>query len=121
MASVVCFVAQSCPTLATPWTVAHEAPLSMRFSRQECRSGLPHPPPGDLPNPGIKPKSPELQAGSLTSEPPGMVFPDGSDGKASARNAGDPGLIPGSGRSPGEGNGNPFQHSCLENPMDGEA
>ena len=42
----------------------------------------------------------------------------GSDAKASAYNAGDPGLIPGSGRSPGEGNGNPFQYSCLENPMD---
>ena len=48
-------------------------------------------------------------------------FPSGSDGKASACNAGDPGLIPGSGRCPGEGNGNPLQYSCLENPMDGEA
>ena len=46
-------------------------------------------------------------------------FPGGSDGKASAYNAGDPGLIPGPGRSPGEGNGNPVQCSCLENPMDG--
>ena len=46
-------------------------------------------------------------------------FPGGSDGKASARNAGDPGSIPGSGRSAGEGNGNPLQHSCLENSMDG--
>ena len=45
-------------------------------------------------------------------------FPGGSDGKASACNAGDPGSIPGSGRSPGEGNGNPLQQSCLENPMD---
>ena len=45
----------------------------------------------------------------------------GSDGKASACNAGDPGSIPGLGRSPGEGNGNPLQHSCLENPMDGGA
>ena len=45
----------------------------------------------------------------------------GSEGKATACNAGDPGSIPGSGRSPGEGNGNPLQHSCLENPMDGEA
>ena len=43
---------------------------------------------------------------------------ESSDGKASAYNAGDPGLIPGSGRSPGEGNGNPLQYSCLENPMD---
>ena len=48
-------------------------------------------------------------------------FPGGSDGKASACNAGDPGLIPGLGRSPGEGNGNPLQYSCLENPMDGGA
>ena len=45
----------------------------------------------------------------------------GSDSKASACNAGDLGLIPGSGRPPGEGNGNPLQHSCLENPMDGGA
>ena len=45
-------------------------------------------------------------------------FPGGSDGKASARNAGDLGSIPGSGRSPGEGNGNPLQYSCLENSMD---
>ena len=48
-------------------------------------------------------------------------FPGGSEGKASACNAGDLGLIPGSGRSPGEGNGNPLQYSCLENPMDREA
>ena len=47
-----------------------------------------------------------------------LGFPGGSEGKASARNAGDTGSIPGSGRSPGEGNGNPFQYSCLENPMD---
>ena len=45
-------------------------------------------------------------------------FPGGSDGKASAYNAGDPGSIPGLGRSPGEGNGNPLQYSCLENPID---
>ena len=47
-------------------------------------------------------------------------FPGGSDGNASAYNAGDPGSIPGLGRSPGRGNGNPLQHSCLENPMDRE-
>ena len=50
-----------------------------------------------------------------------MSFPSGSVGKESACNAGDPGLIPGSGRSPGEGNGNPLQYSCLENSMDREA
>ena len=48
-------------------------------------------------------------------------FPCGSDGKASACNAGDPGSIPGLGRSLGEGNGNPLQYSCLENPMGGGA
>ena len=48
-------------------------------------------------------------------------FPGGSDGKASAYNAGDPGSTPGSGRPPGEGNGNPLKYPCLENLMDGEA
>ena len=48
-------------------------------------------------------------------------FPGGSDGKESACNMGDPSLIPGSGTSPGKGNGNPVQYSCLENPMDGGA
>ena len=47
-----------------------------------------------------------------------MGFPGSLDSKATAYNAGDLGSIPGSGRSPGEGNGNPFQYSCLENPMD---
>ena len=56
---------------ATLWTVAHQAPLSMEFSRQENWSVLPCPPPGDLPNPGIKPGSPALQANSLPSDPPG--------------------------------------------------
>ena len=56
---------------ATPWTVAHQAPPSMGFSRQEYWSGLPFPSPGDLPNPGIEPRSPTLQADALTSAPPG--------------------------------------------------
>ena len=47
---------------ATPWTVAHQAPLSMGFSRQEYWSGLPFPSPGDIPDPGIEPRSPLLQA-----------------------------------------------------------
>ena len=55
----------------TLWTVAHQAPLSTGFSRQEYWSGLPCPPPWDLPNPGIKPMSPPLQGDSLLSEPPG--------------------------------------------------
>ena len=61
-------VAKSCPTRATPWTVAHQAPLSMEFSRQEYWSGLPFPSPGDLPDPGIKSRSPALQADSLLTE-----------------------------------------------------
>ena len=61
-------VAKSCPTCATPWTVACQAPLSMRFSRQEYWSGLPFPSPGDLPDPGIEPGAPALQADSLPTE-----------------------------------------------------
>ena len=56
---------------ATLWTVAHQAPLAMGFSRQEYWSGLPFPSPGHLPNPGIEPRSPAFQADALTSEPPG--------------------------------------------------
>ena len=59
---------------ATPWTVAHQAPPSMGFSRQEYWSGLPFPSPGDLPDPGIEPGSPAFQADALTSEPPGKPF-----------------------------------------------
>ena len=60
----------------TPWTVAHQASLSMGFSRQEYWSGLPCPPPGDLADTGIKPGSPALQADSLPSEPPGKPWVD---------------------------------------------
>ena len=56
---------------ATPWTAAYQAPPSMGFSRREYWSGLPFPSPGDLPNPGIEPRSPTFQADALTSEPPG--------------------------------------------------
>ena len=56
---------------STPWTVAHQAPPFMGFSRQEYWSGLPFPSPGDLPDPGIESRSPALQADTLTSEPPG--------------------------------------------------
>ena len=131
----------SCVRLfATPWTVACQAPLSTGFSRQESWSGLPFPSPGGLPNPGVKPQSPALQADSLPSEPPGKPKDTGvgnlsllqgnflsqelhwrllgCHGKESACNVGDPYSIPGLGRSPGEGNGNPLQDSCLENPMD---
>ena len=56
---------------ATPWTVAHQGPPSMGFSRQEYWNGLPFPSPGDLPDPGIEARSPAMQADALTSEPPG--------------------------------------------------
>ena len=72
-----------------------QAPLSIGFSRQEYWNRVPLPSPGG--------------------------FPGGSEVKATTSNEEDPGSIPGSGRSPGEGNGNPLQYSCLENPMDGEA
>ena len=55
----------------TPWTVAHQVPLFTEFSSQAHWSGMPFPSPGDLPNPGIEPGSPALQADSLPSEPPG--------------------------------------------------
>ena len=58
---------------ATPWTVAYQAPQFMEFSRQEYWSGLPFPSPGDLPDPGIEPGSPALQADALPSEPPGKT------------------------------------------------
>ena len=62
---------QPCLTFAIVWTVALQAPLSMRFSRQQYLSGLPFPPPGGLPDPGIEPVSPALQVGSLPLVPPG--------------------------------------------------
>ena len=65
---LACLVAQSCLTLATPWIVASQAPLSMGFFRQEYWSGLPVPSPGDLPVPGIELGSPVLQADSLPTE-----------------------------------------------------
>ena len=63
-------VAKLCPTLGTPWTVAHQAPLSVGFSGHEYWSGLPLPPPGDLPDPG----SPALQAGALPPELRGEAY-----------------------------------------------
>ena len=116
----------------TPWTTARQPPLSMEFSRQEYWCRLPFPTPGDLPNPGIKLMSLVSLALAyefftswtivhcvyiLSALFVFMGFP-GSDGKESANDAGDLGLIPRLGRSPGEGNGYPLQYSCLENPMD---
>ena len=124
-------------------TVAHQAPLSMGFSRWEYWSGLPHPTSGDIPDTGIKPISPAAPALQMDSlllshwESPRLHFvnllwnrkkimPQGADQKSFAL----PSLvaqmiknlpviqeIPGLGRYPGEGNSNPLQYSCLENPM----
>ena len=65
---LVVLVVQLCLTLRDPMDCTHQAPLSMGFSRQEYCSGLPFPSPGHLPDPGIKPRSPALQADSLPSE-----------------------------------------------------
>ena len=106
----------------TPWTIARQAPQSMRFPKQGYWSGLPFPSPGDLPDPGIEPES--LTSPALGSRffyliiSFGEGFPGGSMVKNLPANAGNSGSIPGSGRSPGEGNGNSVQYSCLENPMD---
>ena len=139
---------QSCPTLCDP--TDHSLPIYSvhEFSRQEYWSGLPCLPPGDLPDLRIHPASlmaPALVGAFFTTSTTWeahrtymslvkrmramklslvfilLDFPGGSDGKASAYNVGDHGSIPGLGRSLGEGNGNPLQYSCLENPMDGEA
>ena len=123
----------------TPWTVAPQAPLSKRFSRQEYWSGLPFPSSGDFLTQGSKPyaciscigrwifhhsttweavfKCYTLLCRFETSSHK-LGFPDGSAVQNLPANAGDardPGLIPGLGRSPGEGNGNPPLDSCLEN------
>ena len=85
----------------TPWTVTYQALRSTGFSRQEYWSGLPFPSPRyRLPTPIF------------------LGFPCGSAGKESACNVGDLGLIPGLGRSPGEGKGYPLQYSGLENSID---
>ena len=96
----------------TPQTVAHQAPLSMGLSRQEYCSGLPFPSPGDRLNPGtelVSLTSPALQPFTVLLA---LVV------KNSPANAGDVGSIPGLGRPPGEGNGNPLQYSCLKSPTD---
>ena len=69
---VCVLVTQSCPALRDPWTVACQTPLSIEFSRQEYWSGLPFTSPGDLPEPGIKPR-PALQVDSLLTKPPGKA------------------------------------------------
>ena len=99
---------------ATPWTIAHQAPPSMGFSRQEYWSGFPFPSPGDLPDPGIKPGFPTLEADALTSEPPGKK----SFGKVSPSSTGDPNSVPGLGRCPTAGKSYSLRYSGLENSTD---
>ena len=64
----------------TPLTIAHQAPLSMGFPRQEDCNGLPFPSPGDLPDPGIEPRSPALAGGFFTAKPPGKLMAKSRDG-----------------------------------------
>ena len=98
---------------ATPWTVAHQAPPSMEFSRQEYWSGLPFPSPGDLPNPGIEARSTALQEDSLPTEPPGsprilewVAYPF-SSGSLQPRNGAGVSCIAGEFFFPGELPGKP--------------
>ena len=125
-------VAQSCLTLCSPIDCNPPGSSVHGILQARILEWVAIPFSGDPPDSGIEPESPTLHADSLPSEPPGkpplvkwnlllvtsMGFPGSSDGKASAYNVGDLGLIPGSGSSPGEGNDNPLQYSCLENPMD---
>ena len=67
----MCCMLSHVQLFVTPWTVAHQAPLSMGFFRQEYSSGLPFPPPGDLPNPGLETVSPSLAGRFFTTVPPG--------------------------------------------------
>ena len=140
---------------ATPETIAHQAPLSKKFSQQEYWSGWPFPSPGNLfwsrdrnfvscvsyisrqilyhwaARKALFTLYTYIYSWGYTNTVQGfyestvnyyyMGFPGGSEVKVSASNVGDLALIPRSGRSPGEGNGNPLQYSCLENPMVGEA
>ena len=69
--SIACTVRRVAKSWTRPWTIAHQGLLSMGFPGQEYGSGLPFPPPGDLPNPGIEPTSLALQVDSLPAEPPG--------------------------------------------------
>ena len=100
---------------ATPWTIARQAPLSMGCSRQEYWSGLPCPPPGDLPQPGMEPGSPRIVDRRFIIWATKEVLKNPSVNARDIRNAVS---VPGSGRSPGGGHGSPLQDSCLENPMD---
>ena len=123
------------PSLCDPCSVAHQVPLSMGFSRQEYRSGLPIPPPRDLPNPGTEPRSPALLLPWATREALEFKIPvykslcleyshfsfwlswwlSGKEPTCQCRWCR---FNPWVRKIPGEGNGNPLQYSYLGNPMD---
>ena len=136
-------VTQSCLTLCYLMNHYHQAPLSMGFPRQKYWNGLPFPSPGDLPNPGIEPRSPALQANFLPPEPPvkplcwrrqwhptPVLLPGKSHGRRSLEGCSSWGRKESDTTERlhfhfslsciGEGNGNPLQCSCLENPRDRE-
>ena len=102
----------------TPWTVAYQTPPSMGFPKQEYWSGVPLPSPETSGDHGIKTFTFERYYNASLIWCPSIIkgFPGGSGRKESACNAGAPGSIPESGRSPREGTGNPLQYSCLEIP-----
>ena len=110
----------------TLWTAACQAYLSSTIS-QSCSNSCPliwwcHPTISSSVTPFSScPQSFPASGSFKINTSPNLDFPGGLDGKVSVYDAGDLGSIPGSGRFPGEGNGNPLQYSCLENPMDGGA
>ena len=135
--ALCCAVFRRVQLFATPWTAALQAPLSMGFPRQEHWSGVPLLSPGDLPGLGIKPASPALAGGFFTTSANWEAqsyqnisqrlyivddiiqgLPRWLSGKESTCQRRRRGSIPGSGRPPGVGNGNPLQYCCLGNPMD---
>ena len=112
-------MAQNPTSLLPPATAA--APVSISIKRH-CHPGKWYPLPNHSPTAGFLPPIPSSQSDLLKHTNLLLIFlycfPASSGGKEAACHAGDPGSIPGLGRSPGEGNGNPLQYSCLENPMD---
>ena len=136
-ANICCLIAKLCLNLVTPCTIAHQAPLSKGFPKQEYWSELLFPSPGNLSDPGIASGSPALSGGFFTlnhlgspiythlhiynlnlSTGTSQVVLVVKNPAANAGNIRDTSSIPGLGRSSGGGHGNPLQYSCLENPTD---